>query len=171
MEMDKLSGKEKAMVFLSALGDDASARVLECLPDNISKKISEELNFFPKPSKEMVAHVFKELNKLSLKASPEEEQKIAQTIEDQLTKKQKLEKPELPADPLIKIDAGELLHRLQNEQVQTIAFVLKLLTKAKQEKFYQLLSPGRRKEIADLSVADFPLKEKITEQLKQALLA
>ncbi|MFC1517667.1 hypothetical protein ACFL5G_03815 [Candidatus Margulisiibacteriota bacterium] len=168
-EFDKLSGKEKAMIFLSALGDHASAKVLKCLPEKVSKKIAEELNYFPKPNKEMIAHVFKELSKLTLKAGPDEAARMSREIESQLERD--ATKPELPVNSLDKLDPGELLHRLQNEQVQTIAFVLGFLNTSSRESFYQLLSPGRRKEISGLVVADIKAKEKIKEQIQLVLMA
>lgn len=173
MDIDNLSGKEKAMVFLAALGDDASAKVLKCLPDKLGEKISEELNFFPKPSKEMMAHVFKELNKLTLKPSPEEDAKITQEIESRLDKEgekaRKAVKPAGSSNILERLEPGELLNRLQNEQVQTIAFILSLLSATARDNFLQLLSPGRRKEISELKVEDTNIKEKVREQVEQVL--
>ena len=160
----KLSGKEKAMIFLSALGDDASAKVLECLPEQISRKIADELNFYPKPSKEMIAHVFKELNKLALSPAPEERSRMADQIEQQLTN---VKKPveALPVHPLEGLSPTDLLHTLQNEQVQTIAYVLSLLSEGARERFYQLLSPGRRTEISNLQVAELTLQKKAAAQV------
>ncbi len=165
-----LSGKEKAMVFLTALGDEASAKLLQCLPDAAAQRISRELNFFPKPNKEMIAYVMKELSKLALSPAPEERTAMAATIEQQLSEQKKPAVVELQLPPLEKLTPQELLQKLQNEQVQTIAYVLSLLSEGHREHFYQLLSPGRRTEISNLPVIPVSIQKMMSERITNMLV-
>ncbi len=64
----------------------------------------------------------------------------------------------------------ELLSILQNEKPQTIAFVLSYLSKTMQEKFYNLLSPGKRTEIKKITVEKVPISDKVFEKINEKLL-
>lgn len=162
-EPKKLSGKEKALVFLSSLGDDVSAKVLRCLPDKISSKITDELNKFSKPAPDLVAYVFRELSKFAL--SFVSKPKLTGVVESEATTEH--------LDSLSQLGRKtpqELLALLQNEQPQTIAFVLNYLSKTMQEKFYNLLSPGKRNEIKKLNIEKVAVADKVFEKLNEKLL-
>jgi len=159
----KLTGKEKALVFLSSLGDDVSAKVLNCLPDKISSRISDELNKFSKPSPDIVAYVFRELSRFAL--SFVSKPKLSGVVESEATTEH--------LDSLSQLGRKtpqELLALLQSEQPQTIAFVLSYLSKNMQEKFYNLLSPGKRTDVKKLNVEKIPVAALVFEKLNEKLL-
>jgi flagellar motor switch protein FliG len=168
--LKKLNGKEKAMVFLAALGDQAASNVLKLLPEKIAKKITEELDFYPKPDNESIGLVFKELNKLALKPGKEEESRMALEIEKQLDQeKEEAIQKELHSFDMI--DADKLQKVLQNEKPQTIAFILSYMAEGPRETLEKFLPFGKKQDVAKLAVKDFPLKKNIEQKLEDLLLA
>jgi len=161
--MAELSGKEKALVFLSSLGDDVSAKVLECLPDKISSKITNELNNFSEPSPDAVALVFKELSRFAI--DHVKAQSLPHTV-DQAADIEHL-------DSLSQLDRKspkELLDILQDEKPQTIAFIMSYLSNNSRENFYNLLAIGRKNEIKSLEVNKVPLSNEVFEKINEQLL-
>ena len=163
-EQKKLSGKEKALVFLSSLGDDVSAKVLRCLPDKISSKISDELNKFSKPAPDIVAYVFRELSRFAL--SFVSKPKLTGEVVESEAVTEHLDS----LSQLGRKTPQELLSILQNEKPQTIAFILSYLSKTMQEKFYNLLSPGKRTEIKKITVEKVAISDKVFEKINEKLL-
>lgn len=162
--MADLTGKEKALIFLSTLGDEVSRKVLSCLPDKISQRISNELNSFPKPSPDAVAFVFKELNKIALTARTESP-RLSGPVE-----------PEAEIEHLDSLshlgrkNPRELVSILQEESAQTVAFILSYLTPSRQTNFLELLSPGRRNEVKQQKVERVPISNQIFERINEQLL-
>ena len=159
----KLRGKEKALIFLSTLGDDISKRVLSCLPDKLSGHIAQELSNFKNPAPEAVAFVLKELLAFSLEKQPNRPQIEAPAEQ----------KPKEVIDPLdLASEFGtmplpELAAILQNEAPQTAAFVLSRLSPARQESYYELISPGRRSEIKQCAVEKLPWSDSVFAALNE----
>lgn len=162
--MVELKGKEKALIFLSSLGDEVSKKVLNCLPEKMSTRISDDLNKFKTPGPEAIAYVFKELAKFALgrqKDSP----RIAAPVE--------LSASVEHLDSLSQLGRKtprELVALLQNENAQTIAFILSFFSKTLQNNFYDILSPGRRTEIKNLTVEKTPLSNELFEKINEKLL-
>lgn len=162
--MADLKGKEKALIFLSSLGDEVSKKVLNCLPEKMSTKISEELNTFKQPGPEAVAFVFKELAKFAL-GRQKDAPRIAAPVE--------LTASVEHLDSLSQLGRKtprELVALLQNEDAQTIAFILSFFSKTLQNNFYDILSPGRRSEIKSVSVEKTPLSNEVFEKINEKLL-
>ena len=53
----KLSGREKATIFLSILGPETSAQVLRYLPGEVADLIASGINHLPTPSPEALGYV------------------------------------------------------------------------------------------------------------------
>lgn len=160
----KISGKEKALIFLSTLGDEVSAKVLNCLPDKLSSRITEELANFTEPTPAAVAFVFKALNKFALTSAPKP--KLMGAVESQVSTEQ--------LDSLSQLGRKtpqQLMSILQNEQPQTTAYIMSYLSSSLRERFYQLLSPGKRSEIKKINVEKIPLSDKVFEKINEHLLA
>lgn len=154
-----LKGKEKAMVFLSTLGDEVSKKVLSCLPDKLSSKIAAELNNFPKPTPEAIALVFKELNRIALTRTESLRISAPAAAETEIN------------SPFGNKSSRELLTILQDEQPQTIAFVISYLSQSMRNNFYDILSPGRRSEIKQLAVEKVPMSEVLFGSISKYLQA
>ena len=167
MAQPQLKGKEKALIFLSTLGDDVSRKVLSCLPDKISARISQDLNNFKKPTPAAIAFVLKELARFTLNRQPE-----ALKIE---APKEVKEPEREEIDDLSRIGRkplNEIVTILQDELPQTVAFVLSYLSPTLQNKYYEMLSPGRRNEVKQCAVEKLPWSntafEKFNEQLVES---
>ncbi|MDR2431883.1 MAG: hypothetical protein LBD99_06525 [Candidatus Margulisbacteria bacterium] len=162
----QLKGKEKALIFLSSMGDEVSRKILNCLPDKISAQISQDLNKFKKPAPAAIAFVLKELARFTFNRHPDP-LKI-----DAPKKNQEPEKEEI--DNLSRIGRRplkEIVALLQDELPQTAAFILSYLSPTLRNKYYELLSPGRRNELKQCAVEKLPLSnpvwEKINEQIPE----
>src|SRR3989339_603100 len=54
----KLTGKEKATIFLSILGSDTSSAILRYLPPELADIIASSINHLPTPTPEALGEVF-----------------------------------------------------------------------------------------------------------------
>ncbi|GBR75573.1 flagellar motor switch protein FliG [Candidatus Termititenax persephonae] len=162
MVVMQLKGKEKALVFLATLGDEVSRKVLSCLPDKLSGRIAHELNKFKKPSPEAVAFVLKELVAFSLEKQPERPQLEAppEQVKEEID-------PIDATSELGRMPLPELVAFLQNEMPQTAAFVLSHLSPARQNGYYELVSPGRRSEIKQCVVEKTPWADSVFAALNE----
>jgi len=159
-------GKEKALIFLSSMGDEVSRKILNCLPDKISAQISQDLSKFKKPTPSAIAFVLKELARFTFNRQ-EEPLKIDAP--------QSAPEPEPNPDPereetdkLSRIGRKplqELVTLLQDELPQTAAFILSYLSPTLQNKYYELLSPGRRNGIKQCAVEKLPWSNPIWEKI------
>jgi flagellar motor switch protein FliG len=64
----------------------------------------------------------------------------------------------------------ELVALLQNEDAQTIAFILSFFSKTLQSGFYEILSPGRKNEIKNIVIEKTPLSNVVFEKINEKLL-
>jgi len=152
--MITLTGKQKALIFLASLGEEVASKILAKLPNTLADKLAEELDKMEPPSPEAIQLIYKELNTLALG----------------FTERPKLVSPEIkPAAP--KPSAKELLMLLQNEQLQTIAFILNSLPEELQSECYEAMNPGRRNELKKLTIQKHPLSDAIYEQIRKKALA
>jgi flagellar motor switch protein FliG len=166
MAQPQLKGKEKALIFLSTLGDDVSHKVLSCLPDKISAQISQDLSRFKKPTPAAIAFVLKELARFTLNRQPE-------PLKINAPQSAKPQEPEIEEiDKLSCIGrkpVTEIVTILQDELPQTAAFVLSYLSPALQSRYYELLSPGRRNEVKQCAVEKLPWSNTIFEKFNEQL--
>jgi flagellar motor switch protein FliG len=160
--MAKLTGKQKALTFLKALGDAASQKVLQALPEELAEKIILKLNEFPEPAPEAVAMVYRELNQYAIEpkpAVPELEVAASSHVEHLST-----------AEEINRVNPKQLLLALQDEQAHTIAFFLKYLGQSLREGYLNLLSPGRRHEIERARIEELGVAPKLFEVLAKKVL-
>lgn len=162
----QLKGKEKALIFLSSMGDEVSRKILNCLPDKISAQISQDLSKFKKPTPSAVAFVLKELARFTFNRQSEP-LKIGAPKNTKEPEREEIDNlSRIGRKPL-----KELVVLLQEELPQTVAFVLSYLSPTLQNKYYELLSPGRRNEIKQCAVEKSPwsnpIWEKINEQISE----
>jgi len=165
--VQQLKGKEKALIFLSTLGDDVSAKVLNCLPDKISARISQDLNNFKKPTPSAIAFVLKELARFTLSRQPEPLKIESREVQPPADREEVDNLCCIGRKPL-----NEMVTILQDELPQTVAFVLSYLSPTLQGSYYEMLSPGRRNEIKECTVEKLPwsnmMFEKFNEQLAES---
>lgn len=72
-----LSGREKATIFLSILGAEASARILRYLPEEIADLIAAGVNQLPSPSPESLSAVLNEFRSYVLLPSSGDRRRIS----------------------------------------------------------------------------------------------
>ncbi|OGC22109.1 hypothetical protein A2291_07180 [candidate division WOR-1 bacterium RIFOXYB2_FULL_42_35] len=109
-----LTGREKATIFLSILGAEASSRVLRYLPDELADLIAAGINHLPAPSPDALAEVLNEFKShLALADKP-----AVPRIEG---------KPVPPPQP--KKNYAILMY----ERPQTVAFLLSLMPKEQRQ--------------------------------------
>jgi len=166
--VQQFKGKEKALIFLSSMGDEVSRKILNCLPDKISAQISQDLSKFKKPTPSAVAFVLKELSRFTFNRQNEPLK---------IDAPQNVKEPEREeTDKLSRIGRKplkELVTLLQDELPQTAAFVLSYLSPTLQNKYYELLSPGRRNELKQCAVEKLPwsvpIWEKVNAQIGESV--
>ena len=150
-----LSGREKATIFLSILGADASARILRYLPEELADLIASGINHLPTPSTEALAEVVNEFE--SYLALPGASDPVPM-IE---------EKPK-PVQP--KRSYAFLMY----ERPQIAAFLINLLSTPQKEEALQGVS--REKDIVEELLNNFKpnslvpkLQAVLKEQFKERL--
>lgn len=146
-----LSGREKATIFLSILGAEASSRVLRYLPDELADLIASGINHLPSPSTDALEEVLGEFK--SFLALPESEATIP---------RKRLEQKAKPAMP--KKSYGSLMY----ERPQMVAFLLSKMTDAQRDD--ALISLPREKTIVKELLSGLkanPLSAKLESKLKE----
>lgn len=130
----RLSGREKATIFLSLLGPETSSAVLRYLPGELADLIAAGLNHLPAPTPEALNDVMHELQGyLALPHAPQPPQ-----IE-----------PPVPDTPLGQIEIAspkKIAYLLSFERPQTAAFLLYRLSADLREETLTHL-PAQRSEI------------------------
>jgi len=164
--MDKIKGKEKALIFLSIIGESASARLLDSLPKDVAEKITNELNAYGEPSPSAVGLVLKELSQFSIEY--EERKSLTGDVETQ-------------AD-MEEVDGLSMLGRkkpedlaaiLQDEKKETIGMILSYLPDRKRENFLKILSHGKRNEYRSLleSIEKVPFTDELFARANEVLIS
>ncbi|OGB87590.1 hypothetical protein A3H38_00975 [candidate division WOR-1 bacterium RIFCSPLOWO2_02_FULL_46_20] len=144
-----LSGREKATIFLSILGAEASSRVLRYLPDELADLIASGINHLPSPSTDALEEVLGEFN--SYLALPEAS-----------APRKRLEQKAKPAMP--RKSYGALMY----ERPQMVAFLLSKMPDAQRDDV--LISLPREKTIVQellSSLKGNPLSAKLESKLKE----
>lgn len=177
MMAQKLSGREKATIFLSLLGSETSGRLLRYLPEELAELVASSVNHLPKPSPKTVAAIIEELHSfVSLPPGKAQGQKsgrptyaakppVAQRPEPPVTPPPapKPEKPKTPKEKFEMASARKLAGVLLYERPQVIAFTLMMVTSEKQIEILSNL-PGQR-PLVEALLRDFR-KNSFTEELK-----
>ena len=144
-----LSGREKATIFLSILGAEASSRVLRYLPDELADLIASGINHLPSPSTDALEEVLGEFN--SYLALPEAS-----------APRKRLEQKAKPAMP--RKSYGALMY----ERPQMVAFLLSKMPDAQRDDV--LISLPREKTIVQELLSSLkanPLSAKLESKLKE----
>ena len=157
-----LTGKEKALVFLKALGSDAASKIIECLPEDKGQKLEEDLIQFPSPTPEQVGFIYREITRFTLEAKPEPI-KIEGEVDQTYVVK-------TPVETVREYSAQDLLKLLQDEKPQMIAFILENLDLTSRDHYLDLLSPGRRQEIEKCSIESMHFHPELFEKLAKHLV-
>lgn len=144
-----LTGREKATIFLSILGAEASSRVLRYLPDELADLIAAGINHLPAPSPDALSEVLNEFKShLALADKP-----AVPRIEG---------KPAPPPAP--KKNYAILMY----ERPQTVAFLISLMPEEQRQE--ALFSLPREKAVIEQMLANLkntPLTAKLGEKLKK----
>lgn len=144
-----LTGREKATIFLSILGAEASSRVLRYLPDELADLIAAGINHLPAPSPDALAQVLAEF-------------KSSLALPENVALPRLENKPQPPLTP--RKNYGILMY----ERPQLISFLLSLLPERQQQE--ALFALPRAKNIVEGLIANLrsnPLKEKLEQVLKE----
>ncbi|MBU1026520.1 MAG: hypothetical protein KKA31_02200 [Candidatus Margulisbacteria bacterium] len=145
-----LTGREKATIFLSILGAEASARVLRYLPDELADLIAAGINHLPSPSPQALSEVINEFQGfLALPAARPEPPRIE-------------EKSAPPTKP------KKSYSFLMYERPQMVAYLLSLMPD--EEKDEALQSLPKEKSIIEELLAGLktnPLSPKLAIGLKK----
>ncbi|MFA5113947.1 MAG: hypothetical protein WC529_06625 [Candidatus Margulisiibacteriota bacterium] len=143
-----LTGREKATIFLSILGADASSRVLRYLPDELADLIAAGINHLPSPSPDALAAVLSEYN--SYLALPEASGVVYE--------------PAPAAPPAPRKTYAPLLY----ERPQLAAFILSLLPAEEREGALRAFPRGKA-AIEELlpALKENALRPKIEARLRQ----
>jgi flagellar motor switch protein FliG len=135
----KLSGREKATIFLSILGPETSAQILRYLPGEVADLIASGINHLPTPTPEALGAVLGDFR--SYLALPAPGRKPPPSLQA---------KPELPREALEKMPPREVLLSapikrlsfiLAEESPQMIAYVLSYFPEDRIEEVILNLSP------------------------------
>jgi len=164
--MDKLKGREKALIFLSIIGEASAARLLESLPNDVAEKITNELNAYGEPAPEAVGLVLRELSQFSIefeerKGLPGEVEAHADMEDVDSLSLLGRKKPE------------DLVAILQDEKKETIAMILSYLPEMKVENFLKVLSHGKRNEYRSLldSIEKVPFTDELFAKANEVLIS
>jgi flagellar motor switch protein FliG len=123
----RLTGREKATIFLSILGTDTSSRILRYLPEELADLIASSINHLPTPTPEALGEVLNDFQSYgalpTVKATPKFEVVEQETIRPGATPKEIIEGSTSRA----------LAFVLSGERPQVTAFMLSLLSDKKKD--------------------------------------
>ncbi len=164
--MTKLKGKEKALIFLSMIGESSSAAILNSLPADVAQRITSELNSFKKPDPAAVGLVLKEISQFSVET--EERMQLPGEVEADA------QVEDLDGFSLLaRKKAEDLITMLQSEKKETITTVLSFLPEVRKEEFLKELSHGKRTEYRDMlaSFEKVPFTDTLFDKINQVLVS
>lgn len=175
MMAQKLTGREKATIFLSLLGAETSARLLRYLPEELADLVASSVNHLPKPSPKTVAAIIEELHsfislppggaagKAQAKATGAERPPVVTRPEPPPMPP----KPKTPKEKFEQASARKLAGVLLYERPQVIAFTLMMISPEKQIEVLSNL-PGQRPLVESL-LRDFR-KNSFTDELRAQVI-
>ena len=146
-----LTGREKATIFLSILGAEASARILRYLPEELADLIAAGINHLPTPSPEALSEVLDEFKRFL--ALPGAETGVPRIRE----------KPK-PPPPKPKKSYSFLIY----ERPQMVAYLLSIMSEEQREEAFLGL-PKEKMVVEELfsNLKKNPLSEKLEVRLKK----
>lgn len=160
----KLTGREKATIFLSILGPDTSAQILRYLPGELADMIASGINHLPTPTPEALGSVLEDFKSyLALPAPGAGPAKPAKPAEPKL--EIPIEKMS-PKEILLTAPLKRLAFVLADESPQMVAYVLAFQPEDRREEV--LLNLPSLKEKAEAIIKDLkksPLAAKLEEKI------
>jgi flagellar motor switch protein FliG len=141
----KLSGREKATIFLSILGPETSAQVLRYLPGEVADLIASGINHLPTPSPEALGYVLSDFK--SFLALPPSTSRPTPQMEAPAKPAIPREKMN-PKDIILSASPKKLAFLLAEERPQIAAAVLSLFPDNERAGMVDSLGAFREKVLA-----------------------
>lgn len=160
----KLSGREKATIFLSILGPETSAQVLRYLPGEVADLIASGINHLPTPTPEALGYVLSDFRSfLALPpAMPSPRTIPAPEPAKPLIPREKMS----PKDIILSASPKKLAFLLAEERPQIAAAVLSLFPDNERAGILDSLGAFREKVLAALKTrTKTNLSAKLEDQL------
>lgn len=160
-----LSGKEKAIILLSIIGADASAKILSSMPQGMASELLSQIRSAPRPSQESVSQVVSDFRRF-MALPPADRASEAAQPEARPEKKRNLK----PGDLLSNVPGRALIPVLLRERPQTIAFVLNELPDGRVAEVLTYL-PEQRREVEYLlhSMKTNPISAVVKESVLSSI--
>lgn len=158
----KLSGREKATIFLSILGSDTSEAILKYLPEDLADLIASSVNNLPTPTPEALGAIFSDFKSyVALPQPAKAEDPMHETPLNNV----------LNINSLDDANSKKLAFLLSEEKPQIAAFILSILPLMKREEVLMNITVGRD-QIDDLlqNIRNTPMTSKIKERLVKHFL-
>ncbi len=168
----KLSGREKATIFLSILGSDTSSAILRYLPPELSDLIASSINNLPTPTPEALGEVFTDFKSYVALPPPVrariETPQPPITMSTSMTPNEVIEvkKDETPRERILNSSSKKIAYLLADERPQLSAFILSMFPAMQREEILMNISSGKD-EIDELltNLKPTSLKDKLEDKL------
>lgn len=157
----KLSGREKATIFLSILGSETSGAILKYLPEDLADLIASSVNNLPTPTPEALGAIFSDFKSYVALPQPTSTEEAAYEIPHNVAN----------ADSLENANSKKLAYVLSEEKPQIAAFILSTLPLMKREEVLMNITVGRD-QIDDLlqNIRNTPMTAQIRGNLAKHFL-
>ncbi len=161
----KLSGREKATIFLSILGSETSSAILRYLPPELADLIASSVNQLPTPTPEALGEVFSDFKSYVALPPP-----IRAKIEAPPPVKEKevieVKKEESPREKVLLSSSKKMAYLLSDERPELAAFMLSIFPPMQREEILMNIPSGKDQIDSILTnLKPTPLKEKLEEKL------
>ena len=164
-----MSGREKATIFLSILGADASSKILRHLPEEIADLIASGINQLPSPSPEALTTVLQEFRSYMTISPPEGRSQRGQLGQATYPgRRPPVPEPGGPLGIIRRTPPDVLAGLLSTERVETIGFVAAHLEPEGAELFLEKFG-DRRAPIE--SVRNHLRSNKLTSQVEERVFS
>lgn len=158
----KLSGREKATIFLSILGTETASAILRYLPKELADAITASINHLPTPTPEALFEVFEDFKSYVALPSSSKSQEIPiftpgnKNIDINAT----------PEEKLASSSPKKIAYLLADERPQIAAFMLSTFPPMQREEILMNITAGREQiDILLKNIKPSPYTKKIQEKL------
>jgi len=156
----KLSGREKATIFLSILGPETSAQILRYLPGEVADLIASGINHLPTPTPEALGAVLEDFKSYLALPAP------GKKPPPPLQAKPEISREMPPREMLLTAPIKRLAFILAEESPQMIAYILSYFPEDRREEVILNLSPLKTQIEEKLKdIARSPLTPKFEERI------
>jgi len=147
----KLSGREKATIFLSILGSDTSSAILRYLPQDLADVIASSINNLPTPTPEALGEIFYDFKSYVALPPPMRNKIKEESLPVEIKKEEPVFEPhELDLkEKFFSANAKKIAFLLAEERPQIAAFILSAFPPMKKEEILMNITSGRD-QIGDL---------------------